>query len=242
LSKVAIITGASRGIGRAVALGLAQDGFSLALCARSAVDLLAVQEEILSKCQTGGRENAQDVTTYPLDIRDAQAVSAMVASTVERFGRVDLLFNNAGIFRHGTSELSLNEFTEMLDINLTAAFHFIRLVVPAMKKQGSGHIINLSSRSGKVAKPLSGGYAASKFGLVGLNEALYREVAEFGIRVTAICPGWVNTEMATSSGLEAAEMITTDDIVKTVRWLLSLSPAACVKDVYMDSIKQVDNL
>ncbi len=166
----------------------------------------------------------------------------MVAGTVERFGRIDLLFNNAGIFRHGTSECSLDEFTEMLDINLTAAFHFIRLVVPVMKKQGSGHIINLSSRSGKVAKPLSGGYAASKFGLVGLNEALYRELSQSGIRVTALCPGWVDTEMATSSGLDAADMITTDDILNTVRWLLSLSPAACVKDVYMDSIKQVNNL
>jgi 3-oxoacyl-[acyl-carrier protein] reductase len=245
--KVALVTGASRGIGRTVALALADDGFDLALCARSAEDLRIMQRALIesesfriSHSAPGESTGNLDVAIYPLDVRDGDAVSAMVASAVERFGRIDLLFNNAGIFREGTSELVRSDLTEMLDINLKAAVHFMQVVVPVMKKQGSGHIMNVSSRSGKLAKPGSGGYAASKFGLVGFNEALYREVSGFGIRVTALCPGWVDTDMARFPGLEAEDKLTTEDIVKTVRWLLSLSPAACVKEVYMESIKQVE--
>ena len=224
--RVAVVTGASRGIGKAVAEALAASGFDLALCARSK-DELAKLKEALGK-------NGTSVEIYPLDVTDESAVRHMVDDTVERFGRIDLLFNNAGIFRGGTSEIALEDFVAMLDINLKAAFHFVSLIAPVMKQQKSGTIINISSRSGKYAKPGSGGYAASKFGLVGLNEALYRELSDKGIKVTAICPGWVDTEMATMSGLDGSDMIATADIVKTVEWLLTLSPTACVKEVCIE--------
>lgn len=232
--RVALVTGASKGIGKSVAIGLAEDGYSLVLCARSESGLKATKKHILEKCP------AVQVEIHSLDVRDTAAVAKMIAETKDTFGRIDMLFNNAGIYHTGTSELSLKDFTDMLDINLRAPFQLISLVVPIMKAQKSGHIINLSSRAGKTARSAAGGYAASKFGLVGLNEALYKEVSQFGIRVTALCPGFVDTEMGSVSGLSAKDMISQDDIVKTVRWLVSLSSAVCIQDVYFESIKQVD--
>ncbi|MBK9279365.1 MAG: SDR family oxidoreductase [Candidatus Obscuribacter sp.] len=235
INPVALITGASKGIGKAVAMGLAEDGFNLVLCSRTEKDLLAAKEEILAKCPT------IQVEVHSLDVRDSAAINNMVVHTRDTFNRIDLLFNNAGIYYGGTSDLSMKDFTDMLDINLRAPFEIISLVLPLMKAQKSGHIMNLSSRSGKTARAAAGGYAASKYGLVGLNEALYKEVSELGIRVTALCPGFVSTEMGNLSGLDASEMISTLDVVKTVRWLLSLSPAVCVKDIYFESVRQVNS-
>lgn len=235
--KVALITGASKGIGRAVAEGLAADGFSLALTARSKDRLQELKQGLLEKSAGTGCDIK--VETYDLDIRDKSAVEAMVNDVVEKFGRIDLLFNNAGIFHGGTLDVSYEEFCEMLDINLKAAFLMLRLVVPVMRKQKQGTVINLSSRSGVIAKPRSGGYAASKFGLVGLSEAVYRDAIEDGVKVTALCPGWVDTDMAVMSGLPSEEMIQTADIVETVRWLYRLSPSACVNKVMIESIRQV---
>lgn len=232
--RVALVTGASKGIGKSVAIGLAEDGYDLVLCARSESGLKATKKLIGEKCP------GVQVEIHSLDVRDTAAVAKMIEETKNTFARIDMLFNNAGIYHTGTSELSLKDFTDMLDINLRAPFQLISLVVPIMKAQRSGHIINLSSRAGKTARAAAGGYAASKFGLVGLNEALYKEVSQYGIRVTALCPGFVDTEMGSVSGLSAGDMISQDDIVKTVRWLVSLSSAVCIKDVYFESIKQVD--
>lgn len=234
LIKVAIVTGASRGIGKAVALGLAREGFSLALAARSA--------EALEETKREAREVSskdQQIECYALDVTNQDSIIGMVADVVSRFGRIDLLLNNAGIFHKGTAELSCEEFCEMLDVNLTGSFRMLHEIVPVMRKQKSGTILNIASRSGKQAKARTGGYAASKFGLVGLNEALYRDLTADGIRVCAICPGWVDTDMASTSGLDPSEMIQTEDIVKTINWLLSLSPSACVPEVFIESIKQV---
>ena len=106
-----------------------------------------------------------------------------------------------------------------------------------MKAQKSGHIFNVASRAGKVGFSGGGAYSASKFGLVGLSESLYRELNPLGIKVTALCPGWVNTEMAVDAGtpLESEQMIQPDDLFRTIEWLLQLSPAACVKEVILES-------
>lgn len=110
-----------------------------------------------------------------------------------------------------------------------------------MKQQQSGYIFNVASRSGKVGFAGSGGYSASKFGLVGLNESLYRELTPQGIKVTALCPAWVNTKMAREAGtpLEAGEMIQPDDLFETIRWLLNLSSGACVKEVVITNPKSL---
>ena len=125
----------------------------------------------------------------------------------------------------------------MLDTNLTAQFVFLSAVIPVMKEQKSGYIFNVASRAGKIGFAGSGGYSASKFGLVGLNESLYRELTPLGISVTALCPGWVNTNMAYEAGttLKGKQMIQPDDLFKTIKWLLSLSPGACVKEVVLET-------
>ena len=114
-------------------------------------------------------------------------------------------------------------------------------VVPIMKKQGSGHIFNIASRAGKVGFAGKGVYGATKFGLVGLSESLYRELSEAGISVTAICPGWVNTELAQQGGtpLSEEDMIQPEDILKTIQWLLALSPNTRIKDVVIECNKSI---
>lgn len=233
--KVAVITGASRGIGAVVAEGLAADGYSLALAARSKAALNTVAEDIRKNL---GKKSPQ-VVTYPLDVQNHEAIKDMIASIKSEFGRIDLLFNNAGIAQLGTIDVSTEDFEKVLAINLKGAFSFLQQVVPVMKKQRSGIIINIASDAGKHGYAGWGAYSASKFGLVGLSESLYRELSPLGIKVTAICPGWVDTDMAKISGLKPKDMINAQDILNTVRWLLSLSPAAVVKELVIDCAPEV---
>lgn len=234
--KVAIITGASRGIGACVAKGLAADGFATALVARSKDSLAQVAKEI----EAAHAKDKLPVKTFAVDVSDHNAVQETVASVLEIFGRVDFLFNNAGVAHLGTTEVSIEEFDQTLAINLRGAFSFLKAVVPVMKKQKSGTIVNVSSRAGRIGFAGYGVYGASKFGLVGLSESLYRELSPLGIKVTALCPSWVDTDMAKYSGLPAKEMLQAEDILSTVRWLLALSPAAAVKDVSLECRKQID--
>ena len=224
--KVALVTGASRGIGRTVAKGLAEQGYRVAALARTTQALAELGQEI------GDPDNFMAVEC---DVTNDSSVIAAVDCTTDKWDRVDVLFNNAGILRLGTLDLATDEFDTQLQTNLRAAWFVMKTVVPHMRKQGSGQVINLASRSGKFGFPDFGAYAASKFGLLGINEALMKELAPQGIKVTAICPSWVNTDMADQSGcsLPPVEMIQPDDILLTINWLLSLSPAACVQDVVL---------
>jgi len=226
INKIAVITGASKGIGRAVALGLSKMDFQTVLIGRNTVNLDEVSHKVL-------KQGGVKPVIYKLDITDSKSVKKTVQDIVNRFGGIDILVNNAGIHFDGTLELSEGDFKTMLDTNLIAQFVFLQEVVPVMKQRQSGHIFNVASRSGKTGFAGSGGYCASKFGLVGLNESLYRELVPQGIKVTALCPAWVNTDMAFKSGtpLEPNEMIQPEDIFETIRWLMKLSPGACVKEV-----------
>lgn len=228
-TKVAIVTGASRGIGASIAQALVADGYITAITARSK-DALT---QLASRIKSSGAK-AENVVVYPLDIQDHSAVQAMVADVHSKFGGIDLLFNNAGTSMLGTTDVSIEDFDKTLAINLRGAFSFLKAIVPIMKGQSSGTIINVASRAGKVGFAEYGVYGASKFALVGLNESLYNELSPLGIKVTALCPSWVDTDMAENSGLTKEEMISTADLVTTVRWLLSLSPAAVVKDLIIE--------
>jgi 3-oxoacyl-[acyl-carrier protein] reductase len=233
--KVAIVTGASRGIGACVAEGLAKGGFAQALIARSKKGL----DEVAARIAKESKNKAPDVLTFPVDVQDAEKIEKVVSDVVSKFGRIDLLFNNAGLGTFGTLEVSLEEFDQAMNVNLRGAFCFLKHVVPIMKKQGSGTIINVSSIAGKIGFEGYGAYAATKFGLVGLSESLYRELAPLGIRVTALCPSWVDTDMAEHSDLPTEEMIDPVDILKTVNWIMDLSPAAVVKEVVIECRKQI---
>ena len=232
--KTAIITGASKGIGKAVALGLSKMGYQTVLIGRNSDDLQAVSGKISGD---GGLKPA----VFSLDITDSAGIAAAVQQIMEQFGRIDVLVNNAGVHFGGSLSLPPEDFKAMLETNLTAQFVFAREVVPVMKEQQSGYIFNVASRSGKVGFAGSGGYCASKFGLMGLSESLYRELTPQGIKVTALCPAWVNTRMAFKAGtpLEPEEMIQPGDLFETIRWLLNLSDGACVKEVVITNPKSL---
>jgi NAD(P)-dependent dehydrogenase (short-subunit alcohol dehydrogenase family) len=228
---VAIVTGAGRGIGRAIAIALARDGYRVALIARSRGQLDSVASDIAAL-----GENVPQSLVYDLDIADQDVVRRTAESIVRRFGRVDVLVNNAGQWARGILDVSAERFQQLLAVNIAGALTLIQTVVSIMKTQGHGHIFNVASRAGKVGFPEEGAYCASKFALVGLGESLLKELAPLGIKVTSLCPAWVDTEMARQAGtpLPSEEMIQPEDMVKTVRWLLSLSPAACVREVLIE--------
>ena len=230
MKKVAIVTGASRGIGACVAAGLAEDGYTVALTARSKQSL----DEVAAVIKDNASGSRPEILTFALDVQDHAAVEKMVSSVVSSNQRIDLLFNNAGLGQEGSVDLSHEEFDRVLSVNLKGAFNFLKAVVPIMKKQGEGTIINVASRAGKIGFANSGAYAASKFGLVGLSESLYRELCPLGIKVSTLCPSWVDTEMTKDAPVPHEEMLVPDDLLKTVRWLLSLSPAAVVKDLIIE--------
>ncbi|HSH19544.1 MAG TPA: SDR family oxidoreductase [Draconibacterium sp.] len=228
--KTAIVTGATKGIGKAVSTGLAQMGYQMVLFGRDTTDLKNVSKAIKDK-------SGIVALTFELDITNTESVKQSIQKIKDELGRIDVLVNNAGVFFDGTLAITEANFKLMLETNLNAQFVFLQEVVPIMKKQKSGAIFNIASRAGKIGFAGSGAYNASKFGLVGLNESLYKELVPLGISVTALCPGWVNTKMAVEAGtqLEGKEMIQPEDIFKTIQWLLGLSPGACVKEVILET-------
>lgn len=184
--RVAIITGAARGLGRATAERLYQRGASVAVNVR---DLPRAQEVVDS---LGERALA-----VPGDIAADGVPEDIVRRTLERFGRVDILVNNAALARSTRlGELSADEWREAIEVNLTAPFLLTKAVLPAMKAQQYGRIINISSSAGRMVSTLGGAhYTASKAGLLGLTRASAKELGKFGITVNAVCPGMIDTEL-----------------------------------------------
>lgn len=236
---VAIVTGGSRGIGKAVAHELVSQGYKVALVARNFANLEKAKEE-LSAAHQPRAEAIPDL--YAVDVADPTAIREVVANVERSCGSIDLLFNGAGISIPGTFDLDAETFTRLFEVNLRAPFVFMQAVVPIMERQGHGYIINVASRNGKVAVANLGGYSASKFGLVGLSESAFRELSAKGISVTTLCPGWVNTDMAAGEGasLSPEAMIQPDDIAVTVRWLLSLRRPVRVMEVLMECAGDVE--
>jgi NAD(P)-dependent dehydrogenase (short-subunit alcohol dehydrogenase family) len=232
MPRVAIVTGASRGIGRAIATGLAEDGFELALVARSRADLDAVASDL-------ARGSGVSHSVNVVELADTAAIGPALDRIVTRHGRVDVLVNNAGAYTPGGLDLPAAELEAMLKVNLVAPFLFMQAALPPMKAQGSGHVINIASRAGKVGFAGDGAYVASKFGLVGLSESVYREFSEAGIAVTSICPGWTNTRLAFGSPLAPDEMIQPADIMETIRWLLRLTPAVRIREVILECRRSI---
>lgn len=236
-NPVAVITGAGRGIGKTVAMGLAEDGYRVCLLARTKSQLQEVAELITRQNKLTA---AQAPLIYSVDVSSEKQVNKVIADIIKKTGRIDVLFNNAGIAHMGTSEMSPAMFNELLQVNLVGAFNMIHAIVPQMKKQKSGYIFNLSSAAGKTAHAELGGYCASKFGLVGLSDALYLELVPQGIGVATLCPGVVATDMtANMKFLDEKEKITPQDILMTTRYLLKLSPTAIVKEVVIECKKLV---
>lgn len=178
---VVIVTGASSGIGRATALALGREGARLALAARRKDRLAAVAEEIRA---AGG-----EALAIPTDVAEETGVRALVDATVARWGRIDVLVNNAGVgLLARVTETSPREFERLMAVNFFGAVYGILAVLPLMLRQGSGHIVTVASVVGKRATPYRAAYAASKFALVGLSQALRMELLGTGVHVTCVCP------------------------------------------------------
>jgi NAD(P)-dependent dehydrogenase (short-subunit alcohol dehydrogenase family) len=214
--KAAIVTGGSKGIGRAVAEAMARAGADVLVTSRHADEVEAAAREM--SAATGGR-----VEGMACDVRDAAAVRAMVEACVQRFGGLHVLINNAGVSGGfaPVDEITVERWDQVIETNLSGVFYACRAAVPVMREGGGGWIINVASLAGK--NPFAGGtaYNASKFGLVGFTEALMLDVREHDIRVCSIMPGSVNTHFFPGGPApEHAWMLQPEDIARTVMDLL----------------------
>jgi 3-oxoacyl-[acyl-carrier protein] reductase len=193
-NKVAFITGARRGIGRAIALRYAQAGADCILLARSAPEELA--EEI--------RGLGRRALALAVDVSDGDAVDAAVKQSISEFGKIDILVNNAGINDDGLLiRMKLEQWRRVLDVNLTGAFHCTKAVVRPMLKNEAGRVINISSVIGQMGNAGQANYAASKAGLIGFTKSIAKELGSRGITVNAIAPGFITTDMTSEMSEEA---------------------------------------
>lgn len=188
--KVVIITGASRGIGRELALALARRGARLVLAARRADQLDAAAQA----CRDANPN--VDVLTVPTDVTDEAQLTRLVQTTLERFGRIDILLSNAGIIQGGAiAEVDFSSIRQQIEVNLMASIRLVQLALPSMLAQGNSHIVLMASAGGRHSSPYLTGYCASKHGLVGFGEGLRRELMGKGVRVLIVNPGYTATDM-----------------------------------------------
>jgi NAD(P)-dependent dehydrogenase (short-subunit alcohol dehydrogenase family) len=218
--KVAIVTGGTRGIGFSIAERLVEAGAAVFVCGRSRLSVRDAVEKLSRKGKAAGE---------PCDVRSEDQVRQMIDEAERLFGGIDILVNNAGIGIIGKTieEMSGEEFRATLETNLFGVFYACHFAVPKMKARGGGYIINISSLAGQNAHPRMAAYNASKFGLNGFTEALMQEVRHDRIKVSAICPGSVNTEFGGDSPSETRSwQLQPEDIADVVMSLLDLEPRA----------------
>ncbi|HEX77039.1 MAG TPA: SDR family oxidoreductase [Dehalococcoidia bacterium] len=198
--KVALVTGAGRGIGRAVALAFAREGASLALAARTESEIQGVAQEV--------RALGRRALAIRTDVSDEAEVNRMVARTIAEYGRIDILVNNAGIGGPvgPLAEVSLKDWQRTLDTNLTGEFLCAKAVISQMKEQGGGRIINVSSVLGKRPLPLFGAYSVTKAGIIALTQTLAKELSAYNISVNCLTLTVTDTELARTLHGEAARL------------------------------------
>lgn len=197
-APVALITGAGRGIGRAIAQAFAADGYTVVLA--------EVRPALGRRAERALRRTGDQVVFVRTDVADSRSVEKAVRVVLRRFGRIDCLVNNAGVLTVGPlARLPLRDLDGMLGVNLRGPLLLARAALPAMLRRGSGSIINIASELGKGGAADYAVYCATKFGVVGLSEALGEELAGTGVLVWAVCPGLVDTAMARKTGIRARD-------------------------------------
>jgi 3-oxoacyl-[acyl-carrier protein] reductase len=222
--RTALVTGASRGIGKVCAETLAQAGYRVVVAARSADKL----QEVANGIRNSGGEAAAVV----MDMTSAESIAQGIAAGVKEFGRVDILVNNAGVTKDGLAvRMKPADWEQVLATNLTGAFFAIQQVLPAMMRERWGRVINVSSIVGEAGNPGQANYVASKAGLIGLTKALAQEVGSRNITVNAVAPGYIDTEMTEGLSQELKEkmiartplrrMGTAADVANAIKFLVS---------------------
>lgn len=197
--RCALVTGGSRGIGRAVAVRLAADGFDVAFCARTESDAAEETSRLI-------REQGRDAFFLPCDVADYEAARVFVKAAEEALGPTHALVNSAGVLRDRPLALmSPGDWNTVIETNLTGVFNLTRAVVRGMTGRRTGGIVNLSSVAGVYGNVGQANYAASKAGIIGLSKSLAREVAPFGVRVNVVAPGFIETDMVSGMTQQARE-------------------------------------
>lgn len=219
--KVSIVTGAGRGIGKAISLLLGCSGSRVVLASRSESQLRAVSEEIRSQ---GG-----EALVIPTDLTRDEGMERLVKETLKEWGSIDYLINNAGWGKKGAVvQARVEDWDRTFQVNLRAPMILSRLVLPTLIAKGEGAIINIGSISGRMGQANTAAYSASKFGLIGFSESLYEEVREHGIKVTVILPGFVDTELIPPTRrLDRSKMVRPENVAQTVLFVLTSSPTFC---------------
>ena len=208
--SVALVTGASRGIGAATAKALADAGVKVALASRS-----------------GDNPGIEGALARPTDVRNPASLEAMVAATVDRFGKLDILVVNAGVGAYGPFlDLPADQLEEMIDVNVKGAIYAVRAALPELLKSDAAEIVTIASEAGRRGLPLEAVYCSSKFAQVGLTRALDHELREKGVRCTNVCPGGVATDFAMGHGRTPempalADMMSATDVAETVMFVLT---------------------
>jgi 3-oxoacyl-[acyl-carrier protein] reductase len=223
----AVVTGAGRGIGAAIALKLADLGAMVALCGRARTALEATAKAIaLAKGMS---------EVIPCDVSDLQSVETAAQAVEKKIGRIEILVNNAGVGGFGgpLHELPPESWDQILNTNLRGVYYAIRAFAPMMIRARSGHIINISSLAGKNALPNGAAYAASKWGLNGLSYSVAEELRGHNIRVSVICPGSVNTDLSPHVGKDPAKMLQPDDVAHAVAMVVTQAPQSFVSEILL---------
>jgi NADP-dependent 3-hydroxy acid dehydrogenase YdfG len=230
MNKVAVITGAGSGVGRATAVKLAQSGWTVVLIGRTETTL---------KATANLTRKADACMIAPLRIGDLDTTNKVAAEVLKRFGRIDLVVNAAGtnVPKRSLEVLSMTDYHEMMDSNLNGAFYLIQAFLPAMRKQKSGTVVNIVSDAGRQASPKAGpGYVVSKFGMVGLTQAINAEERPNGIRACAILPGDIDTPLldkrpAPPNSDARAKMLQPEDVADCVMLATNLPDRAVIEEL-----------
>jgi NAD(P)-dependent dehydrogenase (short-subunit alcohol dehydrogenase family) len=221
MARAALVTGGSSGIGLAIARMLREEGFELSLASRRPERVEAAAAEL-------------DAVAIAANLADADECARIVAEHGERFGRLDVLVNSAGVgFGGRVEDLELKRLDLVLDVNLRGLFLVTQAAIPLLRAS-RGWIVNLASIAGTIPAPGLASYGATKAGVISLTRSLNAELADDGVRAVALCPGYVDTPMAEWSGLEPEEMIRPEDCAEVVRMCLRLSPNARIPQVVVE--------
>jgi NAD(P)-dependent dehydrogenase (short-subunit alcohol dehydrogenase family) len=224
--KVALVTGASRGIGKAIARTLGRMRAMLSLCARDPQKLQSARREL--------EADGAKVLDVPADVSRQDDITSLVQTTERSLGPIEILVNNAGIGHFAPiQEASEANWDATLDTNLKAVFLLSKAVAPGMISRRSGHIINIASLAGKSAFAGGGIYCASKWGLLGLTQCVAEDLRPYGIRVSAVCPGSVATDFSPHSSKDPGKMLQPEDVAHAVEMILTQAQQSFISEVLL---------